>query len=151
MSLEGASDAELVRQFKSGDAAAYDAIVRRFQDRVSRLACVWLYDEQHAADVAQEVFLRGFRGLRKFRFRASPFTWLYRTTRFVCNEFNRRRHMEPLDREPSDPSLAPERTVTEFEAARRVRELVNVLPEKALLHKALNRLKLTAEKTGMTA
>ena len=64
MSLEGASDAELVRQFKSGDAAAYDAIVRRFQDRVFRLACVWLYDDQSAQDAAQEVFVRGFKGLR---------------------------------------------------------------------------------------
>ena len=76
MSLEGASDAELVRQFKSGDAAAYDAIVRRFQDRVFRLACVWLYDDQSAQDAAQEVFVRGFKGLRSFRFRSTPFTWL---------------------------------------------------------------------------
>ena len=42
---------------------AFDAIVRRFQDRVFRLASVWLYDEQSAADVAQEVFVRGYKGL----------------------------------------------------------------------------------------
>ena len=114
MSLDGASDAELVRQFKSGDAAAYDAIVRRFQDRVFRLACVWLYDDQSAQDAAQEVFVRGFKGLRSFRFRSTPFTWLYRTTRNVCNEFNRARRAEPLDDEPLDPSSAPERDVSQF-------------------------------------
>lgn len=171
MSFEGASDAELVRQFKSGDPAAFDAIVRRFQDRVFRLACIWLYDQQSAADVAQEVFVRGYKGLRSFRFRSSPFTWLYRTTRNVCNEFNRVRKTEPLDDEPADPGSAPEQDVSNYESARQIRELVAGLPErqrevvilrifedmsvretalsmgcregtvKALLHKATERLK----------
>lgn len=174
MSLDGASDVELVRQFKSGNTHAFDAIVRRFQDRVFRLASVWLYDEQSAADVAQEVFVRGYKGLRSFRFRSAPFTWLYRTTRNVCNEFNRVRKTEPLDDEPQDPNSAPEQNVAAYESARQVRRLVAGLPErqrevvvlrifedlsvqetalamrcregtvKALLHKAMAKLKLRA-------
>ena len=180
MTLDDRSDAELVERFKAGETEAFEAIVRRFQDRVFRLACVWLYDEQQAGDVAQEVFLRGFKGLRKFRFRARPFTWLYRTTRFVCNEFNRKRAADPLGEEPGDPTMQPDRLVTEFEAARKVRKLVSILPErqrevvmlrlfedlsvaetasamgcregtvKALLHKAMGKMKLSAEKTGLT-
>lgn len=75
------SDVELVREFKAGSASAFDAFVGRFQDRVYRLACVWLYDPQNADDATQEVFLRAHKGLRRFQFRAAPFTWLYRTTR----------------------------------------------------------------------
>ena len=75
------SDAELVRAYKSGERGAFDAIVLRFQDRVYRLCCVWLHDPQFAADASQEVFVRAWRGLREFRFRAAPFTWLYRTAR----------------------------------------------------------------------
>ena len=86
MTVDGNSDVELVKRFKSGDLDAFDTIVRRFQDRVFRLACVWLHDPQRASDAAQEVFLRSFKGLRAFRFRSTPFTWLYRTTRNVCNE-----------------------------------------------------------------
>jgi RNA polymerase sigma-70 factor (ECF subfamily) len=175
MSFDGVSDVELVRQFKSGNAAAFDAIVRRFQDRVFRLASVWLYDEQSAADVAQEVFVRGYKGLRSFRFRSAPFTWLYRTTRNVCNEFNRVRRTEPLDEEPQDPESAPEHYVAAYESARRVRRMVRTLPErqqevvvlrmfedlsvketalamrcsegtvKALLHKAMGKLKFRVE------
>ncbi|MGI9222612.1 MAG: RNA polymerase sigma factor [Woeseiaceae bacterium] len=178
--MQGVSDVELVRQFKSGDTAAYDAIVRRFQDRVFRLACVWLYDEQSAADVAQEVFVRGFKGLRSFRFRSTPFTWLYRTTRNVCNEFNRLRKTEPLDDEPLDPSSAPEQDVSNYESARQVRQLVAGLPErqrevvvlrifedlsvketaqsmgcregtvKALLHKATEKLKTRMQHAGIS-
>jgi len=130
MSFDGATDDELVRQFKSGIPGAFDAIVRRFQDRLFRLACVWLYDEQSAADVVQEVFVRGYKGLRSFRFRSAPFTWLYRTTRNVCNEFNRLRRTEPLDDEPQDPESAPEQDVSTYQAARQIRSLVAGLPQR---------------------
>ena len=129
MSWDDKSDEELVRQFKSGSADAFDAIVRRFQDRIFRLASVWLYGGQFAADATQEVFVRGFRGLRRFRFRSAPFTWLYRTTRNVCNEFNRRRRNEPLEDEPADTGAAsPAQQVSDQDSARRVRELVAGLP-----------------------
>jgi RNA polymerase sigma-70 factor (ECF subfamily) len=177
--MDDSSDVELVRQFKSGDPQAYEAIVRCFQDRVFRLACVWLYDDQSAADVAQEVFVRGFKGLHAFRFRSAPFTWLYRTTRNVCNEFNRVRKTERLDDDARDPGSVPERDVAKYESARRVRRLVEKLPErqrevvllrifedmsvketarsmgcregtvKALLHKATAKLKLSVQIAGL--
>jgi RNA polymerase sigma-70 factor (ECF subfamily) len=175
MRLDDKSDVELVRQYKSGDLDAFDAIVRRYQDRLFRLATVWLFDDQLAADVCQEVFVRSYKGLRAFRFRATPFTWLYRTTRNVCNEFNRVRRSEPLGHEPPDAGLSPERRVAAFESAGRVRQLVERLPRrqqevvmlrifedlsvretaqamgcregtvKALLHKATARLKIIME------
>lgn len=128
MSMDDLSDEQLVRAFKAGDAQAFDAIVRRFQDRIFRLACVWLYDQQHAADVAQEVLVRGYKGLRRFRFRSAPFTWLYRTTKNVCNEFNRRRQSESLADEPGDTSSIPERQVVDYDSARQVRSYVADLP-----------------------
>ncbi len=178
MTLDDKSDAELVRLFKNGDDGAFDAIVRRFQDRIFRLAGVWLYDAQNAADATQEVFVRSHKGLRRFRFRAAPFTWLYRTTRLVCHEFNRRRRADPLDDEPVDAESSPERHVAEHDAATRVRAFVSELPErqrevvmlrvfedlsvrdtaqamgcregtvKALLHKAMARLKLDMNEAG---
>lgn len=174
------SDAELVREFKSGDPDAFDAIVRRFQDRIYRLACVWLFDAQHADDATQEVFVRAYDGLRRFGFRAQPFTWLYRTTRYVCNEFNRKRPMESLEAEPPDSKSNPQRAADADDISKRVRELVAGLPErqrevvllrifedlsvaetanamgcregtvKALLHKATQRLRSDAHEAGLT-
>lgn len=178
MNRDDLSDAELVKQFKSGDSGAFDAIVQRFQDRVFRLASIWLYDEQVAADVTQEVFVRGYKGLRKFRFRSAPFTWLYRVTRNVCNEFNRAPRGEALVDEPLDTSSVPDRQVASLDSARRVRQLVGKLPErqrevvmlrifedlsvretasamgcregtvKALLHKATNSLRISMKQMG---
>ena len=84
------SDKELVKQFLAGDQGAFDIFVKRHQDRVYRLACARLYSTDDAVDASQEVFLRAYKGLRRFRFHAEPFTWLYRTLENVCNEYNRR-------------------------------------------------------------
>lgn len=180
MSLDNQTDVELVQRFKAGDLKAFDAIMGRFEDRIYRLACLWLYDGQLAGDATQEVFLRSFSGLRKFHFRASPFTWLYRTTRYVCNEYNRKRGAEPLEEEPVDTSSMPEESVANLETARRVRALVSGLPRrqrevvvlrifedlsvaetatamgcrkgtvKALLHKATSALRNRIGNTGIT-
>jgi len=179
MSLDELPDDDLVRRFKAGNGTAFDAIVTRFQDRVFRLASVWLYDRQLAADATQEVFVRAYRGLRKFQFRAAPFTWLYRATRNVCHEFNRKRTMEPLEHDVPDTESGPERLVAGVDAARRVRKLVAGLPArqqevvmlrifedlsvretaramscregtvKALLHKATGNLRQQLQRTGM--
>ena len=130
MSSNEESDEELVREFQRGNINAFDSIVRRYQDRICRIAAVWLHDQQNSADVAQEVFLRGFKGLRSFRFGATPFTWLYRTTKNVCHEYNRRRGTEPLDFEPIDDLASPESDVSRQHAAREVRQLVAELPDR---------------------
>jgi len=130
MTTNEETDIELLRRFQKGEDDAFDQIVQRFQDRVFRMAAVWLFDEQYTEDAAQEVFMRGFRGLRSFRFRSAPFTWLYRTTKNVCREFNRRRQFDALDVEPADPSAGMEALLNRHQAARRVRELVAVLPRR---------------------
>ena len=178
MTVDERSDAELVRQFNAGDTQAFEALVRRHQDRIFRLTAVWLDDRQHAADAAQEVFLRAFRGLGRFRFGAEPFTWLYRTARNVCREINRKRQPTHLDEEPADGDKQPDQQLSEYDSARRVRELVAGLPSrqrevvllrifeelsvnetaalmgcrtgtvKALLHKAKQHLKLDISNSG---
>lgn len=96
------SDEQLVRRFQRGDMSAFESFVERHQDRIHRLASAWLYSPDAAADAAQDVFLRALTGLPRFRFRATPFTWLYRTLRNVCHEYNRRSADRPLAVEERD-------------------------------------------------
>jgi RNA polymerase sigma-70 factor (ECF subfamily) len=95
--MQEQTDEHLVRAFQRGDDVAFGLFVERHQDRVYRLAVMWLRDAQQADDVLQEAFLRSYTGLARFRFRASPSTWLFRVCRNVCREFNRARRFEPLD------------------------------------------------------
>ena len=133
MTVDETPDAELVRQFKAGSRPAFDRFLRRHQDRIYRLACVSLDDPQQAADAAQETFLRAFSGLGRFRFGAAPFTWLYRTAKNVCREFNRKRHPQALGGELDDQhdgAAVPDRQVADADCAARVRALVAGLPER---------------------
>ncbi len=112
--------------------AAFETFVARHQERIFRLASAWLYAPDAAADAAQDVFLRALTGLPRFRFRASPFTWLYRTLRNVCQEYNRRSAARPLpleDRDLPTGDVAPRRAGTEQRLARTL-ERIQSLPER---------------------
>ncbi|MEO0346467.1 MAG: RNA polymerase sigma factor [Pseudomonadota bacterium] len=131
MSGNEPSDAILLKRFRDGDRSAFQDFVIRHQDRVFRLARLWLYDAHRADDAAQEAFVRAMGGVAAFRFRAAPFTWLYRTLRNVCHEFNRERRHEDIDAVP--PPAQDDDTAQRIDAARAarsVRELVADLPER---------------------
>lgn len=65
---------------RNGDREAFGRLVRRHQRRVYAAALHILGNHSDADDVAQEVFVRAYRGLAQFDGRADLFTWLYRIT-----------------------------------------------------------------------
>jgi RNA polymerase sigma-70 factor (ECF subfamily) len=54
------TDDDLVRRFQRGDEIAFSAFVARHQDRLIRLARLWLTDAEDAPDVVQEVLMRSY-------------------------------------------------------------------------------------------
>ncbi len=73
-------DQDLIRRAADGDRDAFGLLVERKRERVFRIAWSVLGDREQARDVAQEVFLRLYRVLRRFR-SGRPFdAWLYRIT-----------------------------------------------------------------------
>ena len=123
------TDEELVRRFQAGDTTAFECFVRRHQDRIFRLALVWLDNATDAADVLQEVMMRSYMGLATFAFRAQPSTWLVSTTKNVCREFNRKSGPASEDVELQSGDVV-ETQVADVQAARRVRRLVSRLPSR---------------------
>jgi RNA polymerase sigma-70 factor (ECF subfamily) len=71
------SDETLAARAAAGDDSAFEAIVKRFEARVFRLACR-LTSDADAADVLQETFLQVYRHLPSFRGESQFGTWLYR-------------------------------------------------------------------------
>ena len=84
-------DDELIREAQRGDRVAFDALVRRYDQSVLRLALHMLGNEQDAQDVHQEAFLKAYRHLGNFRFECSFYTWLYRIVTNLCLDQMRRR------------------------------------------------------------
>lgn len=73
-----ANDEELVRHAQSGDNRAFDELVRRYKDKVYRLAYKILRHEEDAAEALQDAFLSAYRGIDKFKVESTFSTWLYR-------------------------------------------------------------------------
>ena len=76
-------DRELIARVLEGDPAAFEKLMRRYNQRVFRAARSVLRDDAEAEDVVQETFVRAYRGLAGFEERSSLATWL---TRIAVNE-----------------------------------------------------------------
>jgi RNA polymerase sigma-70 factor (ECF subfamily) len=84
-------DDDLIREAQRGQRTAFDALVRRYDQSVLRLALHMLGNEQDAQDVHQEAFIKAYRHLGNFRFECSFYTWLYRIVTNLCLDQMRRR------------------------------------------------------------
>ena len=74
----GPSEQDLIRKARSGDEEAFAELVMAHADRVYGALRRFGLDAGDADEVAQEVFVRAWRGLPRFEKRAQFSTWLYR-------------------------------------------------------------------------
>lgn len=91
------NDAELIEKAKAGDTASFEALVKKYQDKIYNLAnyvCVGLKSE--AEDVYQETFISAFKNISKFKGRSGFGTWLYRIAANNCWMKFRRKKSEKL-------------------------------------------------------
>jgi len=103
----GQDEAELVTELQAGSETAFDWLVTHYHGPVYNLILGMLGDTADAADAAQEVFLKAFKGIRHFRQGSSLKTWLYRIA--IREALNSRRwfkrHLQKnvsLDAEPEE-------------------------------------------------
>jgi RNA polymerase sigma-70 factor (ECF subfamily) len=94
------SEHELIRSARAGDQDALAELVLIHADRVHGALRRFGLDASEADEVAQEVFLRAWRGLARFEERAQFSTWLYR---IAFNEAQRRLSRRPAPRVEPDP------------------------------------------------
>ncbi|HEX9613919.1 MAG TPA: RNA polymerase sigma factor [Bacteroidota bacterium] len=85
------NDKELILKARSGDPAAFEQLVFRYDRQVLSMAANYVKTADDAKDIYQEVFLRVYRGLKNFELRSEFSTWLYRITTNVCLSFRSRR------------------------------------------------------------
>ena len=74
----------LVAACLAGRPGAFDVIVERHRRSVYQLCYRYVGNHEDASDLAQDVFLRAYRGLKNFRGQSSLATWLYRIGVNVC-------------------------------------------------------------------
>jgi len=137
-------DADLVRKAQQGDILAFEQLVFRHDKKVLSIAARYVTSADDAKDIYQEVFLRVFRGLKKFRFRSEFSTWVHRITVNVCltHRSRRRRTMQTVlldDRneddgeahgEIRDPAGGPDHLAVNADISSRIERALGVLSPK---------------------
>lgn len=92
------SDAEVVDRIRAGETAPFEILMRRYNQRLFRVAWSILLDETEAEDVIQDAYVRAFEHLDQFEGRARFSTWL---TKIAVHEATarrrKRRRQVPLD------------------------------------------------------
>jgi RNA polymerase sigma-70 factor (ECF subfamily) len=92
-------DVELLRQARSGEAHAFEALVRKHQDAIFGLAVRMVGEAATAEELTQDTFLRAWRSLPGFRGESRVSTWLYRIAVNLCLDHLDSRHARTRRRE----------------------------------------------------
>lgn len=103
-------DTELILKAQQGDFAAFEQLVFRYDKQVLTIAARFVRSSDDAKDIYQEVFLRVYQGLRRFKMHSEFTTWLYRITTNVCLTHRSRRKKRAhvsLDEEHEDNDGEP--------------------------------------------
>ena len=125
-------DRAAVEACQHGEREAFGRLVERYQRDVYRLCYRYVNNHHDANDMAQEVFLKAYRALGKFRGESAFSTWLYRIAVNTCLNFRaaRRPDAEPLHDSLPDSGPGAGAGVLTRERERLVREAVSRLPDK---------------------
>jgi len=75
---EKAIDLELVKQAQKGDIKAFELLVQRYQQKVGGVISKLIKDYHEIQDITQDVFIKVYKALPKFRGDSAFYTWIYR-------------------------------------------------------------------------
>ncbi len=124
----------LLERARAGEREAFGELVRRYQDAIYNLCYRMLGNAADAADAAQEVFLKAYRGLARYDPRRRFSTWVLSIASHHCIDRLRRRRATwvSLDSPPAQRASAaaphPEEEVLRREVQDAVQEALNTLP-----------------------
>ena len=130
-------DLALVERHRHGDPAAFDEIFERYQRMVFNLALRMSGNREEAADLSQEIFLRIYKHVGRFKGRSSLKTWVYRVAMNCCRSRRARKRLptQPLPEaadqvleELQDETSSPERRALARDAGRRLMRALGELP-----------------------
>jgi RNA polymerase sigma-70 factor (ECF subfamily) len=102
------SDQALISLVKLGDKDAFNILVKRYEKKILNILYLQLGPINELEDLAQEVFLKVFKNLSKFRGESQFSTWLYRIAMNISYDYKRKNKInifsldENLDEDSDD-------------------------------------------------
>lgn len=129
--MQALTERELVERCRRGDEGAFQELIERYQRLVFALIARTVADRSRTQDLAQDVFLRVYKGLPYFRGEARLSTWIFRIVSNVCMQQDaQRRPLESLD-DPDGGVPVPavtDRQYSDLELHDRLEKAIAMLP-----------------------
>jgi RNA polymerase sigma-70 factor (ECF subfamily) len=138
---EGWTDEEIVDRVRAGETALYEIIMRRYNQRLYRVARAILRDDSEAEDVMQDAYVRAYQHLHQFARRAPFSAWLTRIAvhealarvrhRNRVQQINDGEHEGEFVMNLAEPSFNPEQTASAVELGHLLEEALLALPDQS--------------------
>ncbi|RMH69941.1 MAG: sigma-70 family RNA polymerase sigma factor [Gemmatimonadetes bacterium] len=130
------SDETLVSQFQNGNEQAFNELVNRYREKAYQIAYRMVRNQDDALDLAQDAFVRAYKGLRNFKGNSKFYTWFYRIVTNLCINFktrNRFKDAVSLDNEDvhlplESKTRSPLKDVINQELKQKIAEAIAQLP-----------------------
>ena len=129
-------DLALVKSFQDGNEASFNELVRRYQEKVYRIANRFVNDHDQTDDIVQEVFIKVYKALPGFRGESGFYTWLYRITVNVSLSTTRKQRIKDFLRideffqYPDEENTQPDVQYEHEEQMKLIADAIQSLPEK---------------------
>ena len=134
-------ETDLVKRARRGDLAAYDELVRRYQERIYATVYHMTANHEDANDLAQEAFIRAFHALRSFKGGSSFYTWVYRiAVNKTINFLKQRKHKPQMSLDDLDFNAEHDPDLVALISEKTPRREVGLTELQEKLNAALQRL-----------
>ena len=133
------TDEELVEDVKKGNIDAFEDIVKKYENKVYGIVFHMMKNQNEVEDLAQEVFLKVYKNLDRFKGDSSLYTWIYKITVNLClDELKKRKNIIYLDEKISVEDGEIDKELPSNERSQE--ELYEDKELKENLHRCINKL-----------
>ena len=133
------TDEELVEDVKKGNIDAFEDIVKKYENKVYGIVFHMMKNQNEVEDLAQEVFLKVYKNLDRFKGDSSLYTWIYKITVNLClDELKKRKNIIYLDEKISVEEGEIDKELPSNERSQE--ELYEDKELKENLHRCINKL-----------
>lgn len=128
-------DSTIVGKCQDGQTEQYGRLVDKYSARIINLGYAMMGNRHDAEDVAQEAFVRAYKGLARFQRKAKFSSWLYQIALNLCKDYlkAKSRHArtapdEQLANINANPQQQAPRVIVQAELSQKMGEAINKLP-----------------------
>jgi RNA polymerase sigma factor (sigma-70 family) len=134
------SDEDLIIKVQGGEASSFDQLIERYKGRLYGVLYNMLGNHEDAADLSQEVFLKAFKSINKFRSDSNFYTWLYRIGINTGLNYIKKRKEAPLSLNPWNPEVEEDPALKELASKESVGGALDMEELRERLNESLQKL-----------